>query len=79
MFGQKRNSINGLKRNLISIIFLVVFMGCGLVLTGLSQSEINNINKQPVRIQVSSDEEFEEDSPELLEVIEIVKLPKHYY
>ena len=79
MFGQKRNSINGLKRNMISIIFLVIFMGCGLMLTGLSQSEINEINKQPVRIQVSSDEEFEEDLPELLEVIEIVKLPKHYY
>lgn len=79
MFGQKRNSINSLKRNLISIIFLVTFMGCGLLLTGLSQSEINEINKRPVPIQVSSDEEFDEDLPELLEVIEIVKLPKHYY
>ena len=79
MFGQKRNSINGLKRNLISIICVVTFMGCGLLLTGLSQSEINEINKRPVAIQVSSDEEFDEDLPELLEVIEIVKLPKHYY
>ena len=79
MFGQKRNSINGLKRNMISIIFLVIFVGCGLMLTGLSQSEINEINNRPVTIQVSSDEEFDEDLPELLEVIEIVKLPKHYY
>jgi len=79
MFGQKRNSINGLKRNMISIIFLVIFVGCGLLLTGLSQSEINEINNRPVTIQVSSDEEFEEDLPELLEVIEIVKLPKHYF
>ena len=79
MFGQKRNSINGLKRNMISIMFLVIFMGAGLLLTGMSQSEINEINRQPVVIQVSSDEEFEEDLPELLEVIEIVKLPKHYY
>ena len=79
MFGQKRNSINGLKRNMISIIFLVIFVGCGLMLTGLSQSEINEINNRPVTIQVSSDEEFEEDLPELLEVIEIVKLPKHYF
>ena len=79
MFGQKRNSINGLKRNMISIIFLVIFIGCGLLLTGVSQSEINEINNRPVTIQVSSDEEFEEDLPELLEVIEIVKLPKHYF
>ena len=79
MFGQKRNSINTLKRNMISITFLVIFMGAGMLLTGLAQSEVNEINKQPVTIQVSSDEEFEEDLPELLEVIEIVKLPKHYY
>ena len=79
MFGQKRNSINTLKRNMISITFLVIFMGAGMLLTGLAQSEVNEINKQPVTIQVSSDEEFEEDLPELLEVIEIVKLPKHYF
>ena len=75
MFGQKRNSINDVKRKMIAITFLVVFVGLGMLLTGISQSEINEINKRPV-IHLSSDEEFE---GELLDVIEIVKLPKHYY
>ena len=77
MFAQKRNNINSLRRSCISILFLFVFIACGFLLTGLSQSEINEVNNRPVK--VSSDEEFEEDLPELLEVIEIVKLPKHYY
>ena len=77
MFAQKRNNINSLRRSFISILFLFVFMACGFLLTGLSQSEINEINNRPMKI--SSDEEFEEELPELLEVVEIVKLPKHYY
>lgn len=76
MFAQKRNSVNVLKRNLIAILFLSVFMCAGILLSGFAQVEIHQANTRQAPVQV---EEFEEDLPELLETVEIVKLPKHYY
>jgi len=78
MFGQKRNNINNLKRKWMAILFLVIFVTFGISLSGMLQSEINMSNSRPVPVQVSSEDEYEEDIPELLEPIEIEK-PRELY
>lgn len=68
-------NINQLKRNLIAILFLFTFMAAMLCLSGMSQNEINQMNKRPVVLLDYVSEEL----PELLESVEIQKPVEMYF
>lgn len=68
-------NINQLKRNLIAILFLFTFMAAMLCLSGMSQNEINQMNKRPVVLLDYVPEEL----PELLEPVKIQKPVKMYF
>ena len=74
MFGQKRNTINDMKRKWMAILFLVLFVTGGISLTGMLQTNINTIKNSPVSVQDEMDD-YEEETIEFKEMIEISKLP----
>ena len=75
MFGQKRNTINDMKRKWMAILFLVLFVTGGISLTGMLQTNINTIKNSPVSVQSETDDDYEEETIEFKEMIEISKLP----
>ena len=74
MFGQKRNTINDMKRKWMAILFLVLFVTGGISLTGMLQTNINTIKNSPVSVQDEMDD-YEEETIEFKEMVEISKLP----
>jgi len=72
---RRKTSVNDLKRKWICILFLVLFVTGGISLSGMLQVNINTINDSPVSVQSETDDDYEEETIEFKEMIEISKLP----